>query len=188
MLALGIVALIVAAVLAYLAVNPDRAFYLDEGWKFRNKTEPSEAYVAVSGLRSGIAALLAAGLGIGAIVMHFTERGQQQDKNDRAARYAASQQRCESEIRPRFNDTLKWNRDGALTNRDEALALGRELNVEVKIEANDALAASENPPPPSDVVWVYDTSLPGQDKLILAYHGSSMTRQTAQECIKPRRT
>lgn len=181
MIALGILCFLLAGTLVFFALKPDLAFHLDEGWKFKNKVEPSETYVAVNTAGRFVAALVAVGLGIAAITQGISEHREKQDQEDSAARYAASQQRCESDIAPKFNQTIRWTRDGAVANRDEVLALGRELDVDVKIRQDNSLAAMPDPPPPSDTISVHDPSLPGPDKLILFLSGSATAR-----CITPR--
>lgn len=66
---LAILPFVVAAVLVFFAFQPKLAFFLDEGWKFRQKTAPSELYIGVSvvgRLMAGVAAAVKSAKSAGA--------------------------------------------------------------------------------------------------------------------------
>lgn len=163
MLGLALLMFVTAALLIFFAFRPKLAFYLDEGWKFGDKTEPSDLYVGVNGVRRAIAALVALFVGFGACGQHFSE--QSAAKAQAAA--TAAHQRCENEILPRFNDTIRW--DGTLvSNPDELHALAKELGVEVEIERKPDWRTHT----PADDVGVNDPRKPRQDKRVFTYFGA----------------
>ncbi len=165
MLGLGIFAFGIAAVLLFFAFKPNLAFFLDEGWKFRQKTEPSDLYVGANLIGRVIAAGAAIVVGFGAIGMHFSER----HENDNKAATRAAIARCESEILPRFNETVKW--DGkVLANPDEVRRLADELGVTVEIK-NTTAYDYRKPPQPATTVAVSDPDLTESSKALFTYLG-----------------
>ncbi|OBC05080.1 hypothetical protein A5784_11575 [Mycobacterium sp. 852013-50091_SCH5140682] len=172
MLALGILSFAAAVALVFFAFKPDLAFRLDEGWKFRGKTEPSETYVAVNTVGRIIGAIVAIGVGIGAIAQYNSDQRSAREKQATDELYAAAEQRCASELRPRFNETANWNSGGQLTNPQEVQALAHDLGVEVEITTSAALRGVTNPPPPSTNLTVLDPTLPESHRTVLYYLGS----------------
>ncbi|NOP97351.1 DUF6199 family natural product biosynthesis protein [Mycolicibacterium fortuitum] len=170
MLALGIVCFILAAALAYFAFQPKLAFYLDEGWKFRDRTEPSDTYVAVNGVGRIIGAVVAVVVGIACIGEYFGEKSEARAKQQQSDRYAAAQQRCEAQVRPRFNQTIKWD-DGKITNPDELNALASELRVEIEIMSTTSPGPNRTRVPTSNM-FVRDPTLPEYQDSVLFYGGT----------------
>jgi hypothetical protein len=173
MLGLAIVMFIAAALMIFFAVQSKLAFFLDEGWKFRETTEPSDLYVGVNGIKGFVVAAVAIFVGIGACGQHVSE----QNTAKAQAAATAAHQRCETEILPRFNDTIKW--DGPLvSNPDELHALAQELGVEVEIERKMDFRTHA----PADDVGINDPAKPRQDKRVFTYFGWASDHGTPDEC------
>lgn len=169
MLLLGILCFLIAAALVYFALRPELAFHLDEGWKFRGKTEPSEAYIAVNGVGRIIAAVVAVVVGIACIGQYFSEKSQAREEKQQADLYAVAEQRCESEVKPRFNEAIKWD-NGKIANPDELHALAQTLNVEIEIKSSSAPGLNRTSIPTSNM-FVRDPTLPKYHDTLLYYSG-----------------
>ncbi|WP_135457333.1 DUF6199 family natural product biosynthesis protein [Mycobacterium sp. DL99] len=171
MLGLGILSFLLAAVLVFFAMRPKLAFYLDEGWKFRNETEPSDTYVAVNGAGRIIGAVVAVVVGIACIGEYFSEKSEARAEKEQADLYAAAEQRCDSEVRPRFNEAIRWADDGHIANPEELQALAEELDVEIKITAGSAPSLKGKPPSRPDNLLVTDPTLPKYHDMLVYYSG-----------------
>jgi hypothetical protein len=171
-LVLAIVMFFVAAVCIYLALQPKLAFQLDEGWKFKNKTEPSRTYEGISTFRFTITAFIAVGIGIFLIILYFDARHDAQRK----AAAEQSYRNCTGTVLPRFNETIKW--DGLkVSNKDELDALAEELGVRVRVESRQDYYGSPLETHYGDVVNVYDPKQPATGGLLFSYIGGSQDGQ-----------
>lgn len=162
MMGLAILCFLLGAVSLFFAVKPKLAFYLDEGWKFKDAPAPSDTYLGVNLIKC---------LGGGAvfIVMGIVLLSQQSDfKAEDAASAAAD--RCREELLPRFDDTVEWT-GTRLTNPAEVRRLASELGVEVTI-ADDGEVDHVGGIPRGDLVRVLDPNRPGPDKLAFRYLGA----------------
>jgi hypothetical protein len=183
MLALGILCFALAAVLAYFAFQPKLAFYLDEGWKFRDRTEPSDTYVAVNGVGRIIGAVVAVVVGIACIGQYFGEKGDERAKQEQTDLYAAAEQRCEAQVRPRFNQTIKWD-NGKIANHQEVQALADELKVEIEFVEDAVRRRGNQPNTPTENMWVRDRTLPKYHNMLLYYHGGLQSLGESQQLTK----
>jgi len=154
MIVAAIFLIVLGVVALFLSARPKLAFFLDEGWKFRNKTEHSSTYEAVNFakfLAFGLAAIVG---GIVMLVMNVTFSRQD------AARAAFNH--CQSEILPEFTKTIRWN-GGELGNEDEVRSLATGLGVNVIFA-------------PGEVI-VFDPKRQGDNKEVLRFlavnHGES---------------
>lgn len=162
MMGLAILCFLLGAVSLFFAFKPKLAFYLDEGWKFKDAPAPSDTYIGVN---------LTKCLGGGAvfIVMGIVLLSQQSDfKAEDAASAAAD--RCREELLPRFDDTVEWT-GTRLANPTEVRRLASELGVEVTI-ADDGEVDLVGGIPRGDLLRVLDPNRPGPDKLAFRYLGA----------------
>lgn len=180
MLLLGILSFLVAAALVFFAMRPKLAFHLDEGWKFRGKTEPSETYVAVNGVGRMIAAVVAVVVGIGCIGQYFDDKRDERAKQAQTDLYATARQRCESQVRPRFNQTIKWD-GGMIANHQEVQALADELTVAIKFDAPIRSGFGDHPDATTENLWVHDPTLPKYYDMLLYYHGGLQSMGKSQQ-------
>ncbi|MEW2483697.1 DUF6199 family natural product biosynthesis protein [Mycobacterium sp. NPDC049093] len=180
MLALGILSFLLAAVLVFFAARPKLAFYLDEGWKFRDRTEPSDTYVAVNGVGRIIGAVVAVVVGIACIGQHFSDKNEARAKQEQTDLYAAAKQRCESQVRPRLNETIKWD-DGAIANHQEVQALADELEVEIEFIKDGVYKSGSQSNTPTENMWVRDRTLPKYHDMLLYYHGGLQSLGKSQQ-------
>lgn len=176
----GIFAFLLAAALVFFAVRPKIAFYLDEGWKFRNETEPSDTYVAVNGVGRIIGAVVAVVIGISCIGQYFSEKNEVRAKQEQTDLYAAAKQRCESQVRPRFNKTIKWD-NGKIANHAEVQALADELKVEIEFVKDAVYRSGGKSNTPTENMWVRDRTLPKYHDMLLYYHGGLQTLGKSQQ-------
>lgn len=166
MILLGILCFLGAAISLYFAFKPKEAFYLDEGWKFKDKVEPSDAYIGINGIGRIVGAVLLVGVGIGAISMHVDEKR----TDDETAATATSKEKCENEVLPRFKQTVRWN-GTVVANPDEVRALGRELNVEVQINRGKGWSVRQDASIEYDDIRVSDPKKPGNSQVIFSLSG-----------------
>jgi hypothetical protein len=167
MIGLALLLLFLGAVLIFFAFNPKLSFFLDEGWKFRDKTEPSELYVGANFLGRFVVGVVAVLAGIGLLVMGVAEAGAAEARTAAAAAADAAHQRCETVLLPRFNETIRWD-DGVVANPDDVRALAKELGVEVDIERRADYADHDQD---ADTVRVNDPANPRNTKTALLYIG-----------------
>lgn len=147
MLVAAIVLIVLGVVALFLSARPKLAFFLDEGWKFRNKTEHSATYEAVNFakfLAFGLAAIVG---GIVMLVMNVTFSRQE------AARAAFNH--CQSQILPQFKQTIRWNGSGELANEDEVRGLAKQLGVNVVFATGEVI--------------VFDPKRRGDEKEVLRF-------------------
>lgn len=166
MILLGILCFLGAAISLYFAFKPKEAFYLDEGWKFKDKVEPSDAYVGINGIGRIVGAILLVGVGIGAISMHVDEKR----TGDETAATAASKKKCENEVLPRFKQTVRWN-GTVVANPDDVRALGSELNVDVQINRGTDWSVLKKASIEYDNIRVSDPKKPGISQAIFSLSG-----------------
>lgn len=166
MILLGILCFLGAAISLYFAFKPKEAFYLDEGWKFKDKVEPSDAYVGINGIGRILGAILLVGVGIGAISMHVDEKR----TGDETAATAASKKKCENEVLPRFKQTVRWN-GTVVANPDDVRALGSELNVDVQINRGTDWSVLKKASIEYDDIRVSDPKKPGTSQAIFSLSG-----------------
>lgn len=166
MILLGILCFLGAAISLYFAFKPKEAFYLDEGWKFKDKVEPSDAYVGINGIGRIVGAILLVGVGIGAISMHVDEKR----TGDETAATAASKKKCENEVLPRFKQTVRWN-GTVVANPDDVRALGSELNVDVQINRGTDWSVLKKASIEYDDIRVSDPKKPGISQAIFSLSG-----------------
>lgn len=171
MIGLGLLLLLLGAVLIFFAVNPKLSFFLDEGWKFRDKTAPSDLYVGVNFVGRFVVGVVAVLAGIGFLIMSVTEAGATEARAAAKAAADAAHQRCEAVLLPRFNDTIKWG-NGVVANPDDVRALAEELGVEVEIERRVDYADHDQA---ADTVRVNDPATPRDTKTALLYIGGPHT-------------
>lgn len=152
---LAIILVLGAAWSFFIAARPEVGFFLEEGWKFRD-AEPSDLYLGVTRFGSavlGIALLLFAaifafgGPGGGTSESDDSPTGaatsdpmaegfaQAQEKEDEAA--ARSKEECRR-LKPKFEQTVKWNAQDKVANPDalHALAGSEGASVEIESRAN----------------------------------------------------
>ncbi|WKG02084.1 DUF6199 family natural product biosynthesis protein [Mycolicibacterium sp. HK-90] len=165
----GILCFLMAAALVYFALRPKLAFHLDEGWKFRGETEPSEAYIAVNGVGRLIAAVVAVVIGIACIGQYFGDKRDERAKQEQTDLYAVAEQRCESEVKPRFDEAIKWD-NGKIANPDELHALAQALDVEIEIKPSSAPGPNRTSVQTSNM-FVRDPALPKYHDMLLYYSG-----------------
>lgn len=159
MIGLAVICFLLGAALIVIGTRPGLAFYLDEGWKFRDATAPSETYTAVTGV-AGLAG------GIGFVVLGVVLLSQHSTVTAEDAALAAAQH-CREQLLPRFDATVEW--DGSrLANPDEVRSLATELGVDLVISAEDPVDGRGTA---GDVVGVLDPNRPGPDKLAFRYLG-----------------
>ncbi|KAA0093666.1 hypothetical protein CIW49_26835 [Mycolicibacterium sp. P1-18] len=160
MTGLAIVSFLLGAVSLFFAVKPKLAFYLDEGWKFKDTPAPSDAYLGVNliGCLAGAAVF---------IVMGVVLLSQRSTFAAEDAAFAAAD-RCREELLPRFDDTVEWA-GTRLANPDEVRRLASELGVEVTVADDVDLAEGR---PRGDLVRILDPHRPGADKLAFRYLGA----------------
>lgn len=166
MILLGILCFLGAAISLYFAFKPKEAFYLDEGWEFKDKVEPSDAYVGINGIGRIVGAILLVGVGIGAISMHVDEKR----TGDETAATAASKKKCENEVLPRFKQTVRWN-GTVVANPDDVRALGSELNVDVQINRGTDWSVLKKASIEYDDIRVSDPKKPGISQAIFSLSG-----------------
>ena len=162
MMGLAILCFILGAVSLFFAVKPKLAFYLDEGWKFKDAPAPSDAYLGVNliGCLGGGAVL---------IVLGIVLLSQNSDVKAEDAAFAAAD-RCREELLPRFDDTVEWA-GTHVANPTEVRRLASELGVEVTI-ADDGEVDLAGGIPRGDLLRVLDPNRPGPDKLAFRYLGA----------------
>ncbi|MGV0738876.1 hypothetical protein BA059_03235 [Mycolicibacterium sp. (ex Dasyatis americana)] len=180
MLGLGILCFLLAAALVFFATRPKLAFYLDEGWKFRGETEPSDTYVAVNGVGRIIGAVVAVVVGIACIGQYFGEKSDEGAKQQQSDLYAAARQRCETQVRPRFNQTIKWD-NGMIANHQEVQALADGLEVEIEFVKDAVRRSGGQPNTPTENMWVRDRTLPKHHDMLLYYHGGLQSLGKSQQ-------
>jgi hypothetical protein len=77
MVGIAIFMFVLAALLIFFGLHPKLSFYLDEGWKFGDETEPSDAYIGISTvgrlLAGGIAFVFGLIVLVSAIGDHHTD-------------------------------------------------------------------------------------------------------------------
>ncbi|OMC04811.1 hypothetical protein [Mycolicibacterium fortuitum] len=117
-----------------------------------------------------IGTVVAVVVGITCIGEYFGEKSEARAKQQQSDRYAAAQQRCEAQVRPRFNQTIKWD-DGKITNPDELNALASELKVEIEIESTSSPGPNRTRVPTSNM-FVRDPTLPEYQDSVLFYGGT----------------
>lgn len=167
MIGLAILLFLTGAALLFFAFNPKLSFFLEEGWKFRDKTEPSELYIGVNFLGRFVLGVVGILAGIGCLVAAITDANTAEARANTEAAAEAAHQRCEDVLLPRFNDTIEW--DGAVVaNPDEVRALARELGVEVEITRRTDYVHHDEP---ADDVDVKDPANPRTDKTAVFYIG-----------------
>lgn len=172
----GILLLVFAGILAFFALQPDLAFFLDEGWKFRGNVEPSEAYKQVSTFGRGAVAVIAAIAGVSLICAGIMDK-RSSDAKEAASR--AASQLCE-DVHNRLDSTIKWGADGTVTNHDEVQALGAQLGVEINIERWNPLGGTVEGIPPAEEVDVRD---PATKQVLIMYQGGQLgARPIGTEC------
>ncbi|AKK28542.1 hypothetical protein [Mycobacterium sp. EPa45] len=146
MIVAAIFLIVIGVVALFLSARPRLAFFLDEGWKFRNKTEQSRTYEAVSFTKFlvlGVAAVVG-----GLVLLAMNATFSRQD----AARAAFD--RCQSEFLPQFTRTIRWD-GGELGNEDEVRSLANRLGVKVVFATGEVI--------------VLDPKRHGDDKEVLRF-------------------
>jgi len=173
---LGILLLLMAPVALYFAFHPKKAFYFDEGWKFRSKPEPSDAYIEYNRLAGFAGAIVLVAFGIFLIVQQVSADKRAAAEQAAERQKAASHARCESEIKPRFDATIKWDANGKLANPQEVQALADQLHVTARVETDTSTFAPNAPR--GEQVWISDPTLPGGTSMLSYFgvlHGGTMT-------------
>lgn len=173
MLVSGLLCFLFAAIALLFAFKPREAFYLTEGWKFKDRLEPSDAYVASKAIGGIFGAIVMVGVGIWMISRHLDDKRVADEK----AASATSWEKCTKEVLPRYQQTVKW--DGYLVaNSDEVKALGKELGVDIEIKRSTGFDIGKQESVPADDVTVSDPKKPGSSKSIFLdlglYHGSTL--------------
>ncbi len=127
----GILLLLVAVFLGWMAAKPRGAWWSLSSWQHRNPdaNEPSDLSYGLSSVLSG---LLAFGAVIAAIALFAAEA-----PADRARREEQAETRCE-EVRERLLDVVEYSGtdslDREVANPAEVEAAARDLGVEVDFE------------------------------------------------------
>lgn len=154
MIIAAIFLIVVGVVALFLSARPRLAFFLDEGWKFRKKTEPSSTYEAVSFAKFLVLGLFGIVGGLVLLVMNVTFSRQEATR--------AAFERCQSEFLPQFTRTIRWY-GGELSNEDEVRSLANRLGVKVVFATGEVI--------------VLDPKRRGDDKEVLRFlaanHGQS---------------
>ncbi|OBK24329.1 hypothetical protein A5634_03050 [Mycobacterium asiaticum] len=176
MLTLAIILFFAAPVFLYFAFHPNQAFYAEEGWKFKDRHEPSERYAAANAVYCVMMAVASVCVGIWIISIDHRDNVAAEQRKA----IAESNARCVRDIEPRFRQTVRWH-GHQLGNPDKVKELAKELGVDVKIDRSSSTGTV------SDDVVVSDPKRPG-DTTLFILDGILWEHQEAGTQVGCRRT